>query len=34
MLEGGVSVPLKAEDKVLAIAIVGLGPVGVVRGGG
>lgn len=34
MLEGGVLVPLKAEDKVLAIAIVGLGPVGVVRGGG
>lgn len=31
LLESGVSVPLKAEDKVLTIAIVGLGPVGVVR---
>lgn len=31
LLESGVSVPLKAEDKALMIAIVGLGPVGVVR---
>jgi hypothetical protein len=29
--EMGVSVPLKAEDQVLTIAIIGLGPVGVVR---
>lgn len=29
-LEGGLSTPLTAEDKVLTIAIVGLGPVGVV----
>ena len=31
LLESGASMPLKAEDKVLTIAIVGLGPVGVVR---
>jgi threonine dehydrogenase-like Zn-dependent dehydrogenase len=29
LLESGASMPLKAEDKVLTIAIVGLGPVGV-----
>ncbi|KAI9568331.1 chaperonin 10-like protein [Boletus coccyginus] len=29
LLESGVSVPLEAEDKVLTVAIVGLGPVGV-----
>ncbi|KAF8552753.1 GroES-like protein [Imleria badia] len=29
LLKSGVSVPLKAEDKVLTIAIIGLGPVGV-----
>lgn len=31
LLESDVSVPLKAEDQVLTIAIIGLGPVGVVR---
>jgi len=31
LLGSGVSVPLEAEDKVLTVAIVGLGPVGVVR---
>lgn len=31
LLESGVSVPLKVEDRMLTIAIVGLGPVGVVR---
>ena len=31
LLDSDASVPLKAEDKVLTIAIIGLGPVGVVR---
>ena len=30
-LESGISVPLTAKDKVLTIAVIGLGPVGVVR---
>lgn len=31
LLKSGASVPLSAEDRVLTIAVVGLGPVGVVR---